>query len=177
MMKALAPRKPTMSGTSTGRAGGARDAGRRFRAALARASSRVPSGKPLTQSSREWCVTQGKDCDQTEHRKFQHREPTPPCLAELSELWQDLVSLIQEGYRLTSDQWLLKVRLDDATYPTTILELACVFGTLSVTVRTASQSVYARILSRLPALNERLKLYASTSGAIVELVSLEDIES
>jgi hypothetical protein len=85
--------------------------------------------------------------------------------------------MLQEGHRLTSDQWLLKLRLDDATYPTTILELACAFGTLSVTLRTASQSVYARILSRLPALNERLKLYASASGAVVELVPLEDIES
>ena len=177
MMKAPAPRKPTMPGTSTGRAGGARDAGRRFRAALARVSSRVPSAKPVTQSNHDWCVNQGEARNQPQNDQSQHSDPTPQCLTELSELWQDLVSMLQEGHRLTSDQWLLKLRLDDATYPTTILELACAFGTLSVTLRTASQSVYARILSRLPALNERLKLYASASGAVVELVPLEDIES
>ena len=177
MMKVPAPRKPAMQGTSAGRGGSARDAGRRFRAALARASSRVPSAKPLTQSNHEWCVNQGEDRNQPQQNKSQQREPTPPCLTELSELWQELVSMLQEGQRLTSEQWMLRVRLDDATYPTTILELACAFGTLSVTLRTASQSVYARILSRLPALNERLKLYASASGAVVELVPLEDIES
>ncbi len=111
------------------------------------------------------------------HSQPQQNDLATQGLTDLRELWDELVTTLPAGRRLSSEQWSLRLRLNDAVYPATTLELTCAFGTLSITLRTASEFVYGRILSQLPELNERLKQYASASDATVELVPLEDIDS
>jgi hypothetical protein len=172
MVNFLDPSKPIGSGIVTGRGGGGYDPARRFRAAMTPPPPEQPSENPLPQSE---CKYAGAPTQA--HTQPQQKDPATQGLTELRELWDELVTTLQAGRRLSSEQWTLRLRLDDAAYPTTTLELTCAFGTLSVTLRTASESVYARILSQLPELNERLKRHASASDAIIELVPLEDIES
>ena len=116
-----------------------------------------------------------------EHRQLVQKSDVndPSTLAPhgLHELWDELVQTLQRGNRFSTDEWTLRVRLDDVSYPTTTLELTCASGDLSVMLSTASEGVYGRLSSELPAINVRLKEHGGSSGAFVQLVSLEEIES
>ncbi len=77
--------------------------------------------------------------------------------ALLDVLLKDIADGVRTRRRGAADRWRLTIRLRPEILPLTEVEIACMGGELSVTLRTASETAYRTIVDALPALDAALQ--------------------